>query len=318
MVQATQTVAGVTSDSTDFRTAFAAAVASVLPTGSTVTIVSVTILNVRYRQLLTTEVSVVYNVVSTATSSTLSSALSSGTAAMSTALQTSYPAAVVATPVVITITASPTTAPVALSTPSTASTSSGTSLVPIIAGAAGGGGLLLLLGLGFFLYRRNTIRKAKASHIHAALPDSAVMNYEEPDAERGLNDNDNNRLLKSKELPAPITPIEIAVPSINFNGTTSIDNKLQSTVTTTLAMGGSTVRSAVGGGGTKQSIGSSAATVTFQIGPDGSTPIPVITTSSLASIDWSNLALAARIGSGSFSAVCKYSCLNPTLTLPKL
>ena len=302
----------MTSDSTDFRTAFAAAVTSVLPSGSTVSIVSVTVINVRHRQLLTTAVSVVYTVSSTAAASDVSSALSSGTAAMSTAFQTSYPAAVVSTPVVVPISspvASPTVSPV-----------SGVSLVPIIAGAAGGGGggLLLLLGLGFFFYRRSTMRKAKTSHIHAALSDSAVMNNEVPDAERGLDDNNNNRVSESRELQASITPIEIESPSINFNGTASIDSKLQSTVTTTLAMGGSTVNNAAGGGGMKQSIGSSTATVTFHVGPDGSTPTPTSTKSSLVSIDWSNLALAAKIGSGSFSAVCKYSCLNPTLTLPKL
>ena len=202
-VQATQTVAGVTSDSASFRTAFAAAAASVLPTGSTVTIVSVTVVDVRHRQLLTAAVSVVYTVSSTAAANTLSSSLSSGTAAMSTALQTSYPTAVVATPVVITI-VSPVASPIA----SPVSAPSGPSLVPIIAGAVGGGGggLLLILGLGYLFYRRNALRKLTESQIHAAAsPDAA-----------GRNDNDNNRVSGSKELQAPKTGI--ASPTTNLSG----------------------------------------------------------------------------------------------------
>ena len=171
--------------------------------GSTVTIVSVTVVDVRHRQLLTAAVSVVYTVSSTAAANTLSSSLSSGTAAMSTALQTSYPTAVVATPVVITI-VSPVASPIA----SPVSAPSGPSLVPIIAGAVGGGGggLLLILGLGYLFYRRNALRKLTESQIHAAAsPDAA-----------GRNDNDNNRVSGSKELQAPKTGI--ASPTTNLSG----------------------------------------------------------------------------------------------------
>ena len=116
-VQATHTVAGVTSDSAYFRTAFASAVKSLLPTGSTVAIVSVTVINVRRRQLLATAVSVVYTVQSTAPASTLTSSLSSGTAAMTAVLQQSYPATTVAAPTVVAI-ANPTAAPTIESTTS--------------------------------------------------------------------------------------------------------------------------------------------------------------------------------------------------------
>ena len=110
-VQATQIVVGVTSDSADFRTAFASAVMSLLPTGSTVTIVSVT--------LLTKAVSVVYTVHSTASASTLTTSLSTGTATMTAVLQQSYPAVTVVAPtlVITNPTAAPTGAPSAPSIP---------------------------------------------------------------------------------------------------------------------------------------------------------------------------------------------------------
>ena len=160
-VQATQSVAGVTSDSADFRTAFASAVTSLLPTGSTVTIVSVTVINVRRRQLLTTVVSVVYTVQSTAPASTLTASLSSGTAAMTAVLQQSYPAATVATPTVVTI-ANPTAAPTAESTTSTNTvSSSGSSNANswISVGAGIGGGILLLLCVAGYLWHRRRIAK---------------------------------------------------------------------------------------------------------------------------------------------------------------
>ena len=159
-VQATQTVAGVTSDSTDFRTAFASAVASLLPTGSTVTIVSVTIIDVRHRQLLTKAVSVVYTVQSTASASTLTTSLASGTAAMTTVLQVSYPAATVAAPTVIAI-ANPTAAPTT-SSPVTSSSNASTS--NIIPGAVVGsvvGFVAILALISFHKQRRDKMNKKK-------------------------------------------------------------------------------------------------------------------------------------------------------------
>ena len=153
-VQATQTVAGVTSDSADFRTKFASAVMSLLPTGSTVTIVSVTIVDVRRRQLLITAVSVVYTVQSTAPASALTSSLSTGTAAMTAVLQQSYPAATVAAPTVITI-ANPTAAPT--NTISSGGSSNGNPWVA--AGAGIGGGILLLLFVVGFLWHRRRLAK---------------------------------------------------------------------------------------------------------------------------------------------------------------
>ena len=154
-VQATQTVAGVTSDSADFRTAFASAVMLLLPAGSTVTIVSVTIVDVRHRQLLTAAVSVVYTVQSTAPAGTLTSSLSSGTAAMTTVLQQSYPAAAVAAPTVVIVanpTAAPTTNPISSSGSSNASSW-------VATGAGIGGGVLLLLFIAGVLWHRRRLAK---------------------------------------------------------------------------------------------------------------------------------------------------------------
>ena len=162
-VQATQTVAGVTSDSADFRTAFASAVMSLLPTGSTVTIVSVTIVDVRRRQLLTTAVTVVYTVQSSAPASTLASSLSSGTAAMTAVLQQSYPAATVAAPTVITI-ANPTAAPT--NTISSGGSSNANSWVSAGAGI-GGGIVLLLLVVGFLWHRRRLAKRNQTIAIQA-------------------------------------------------------------------------------------------------------------------------------------------------------
>ena len=130
-VQVTQIVVGVTSVSADFRTAFASAVMSLLPTGSTVTIVSLT--GVSRRQLLTMAVSVVYTVQSTASASTLTSLLSTGAATMTAVLQQSYPAVIVMAPTVVITnpTAAPTGAPSApsISKPSF-SPSAGPTLAP--------------------------------------------------------------------------------------------------------------------------------------------------------------------------------------------
>ena len=156
-VQATQTVAGVTSDSADFRTAFASAVTSLLPTGSTVTIVSVTVINVRRRQLLTIAVSVVYTVQSTAPASTLTSSLSSGTAAMTAVLQVSYPAASVAAPTVAII-ANPTAAP---TTSSPIASSSSASSANIIPGAVVGGVVGFVALLALISFRNHQLQKKK-------------------------------------------------------------------------------------------------------------------------------------------------------------
>ena len=162
-VQATQTVAGVTSDSADFRTAFASAVMSLLPTGSSVTIVSVTVVDVRRRQLLTKAVSVVYTVQSTAPASALTSSLSSGTAAMTAVLQQSYPAAAVAPPTVVTI-ANPTAVPT--TSPPVASSSTTSSIVPgIVVGSVVG--FIVLLSL--ISFRRHQLQKKMKNKILAEV-----------------------------------------------------------------------------------------------------------------------------------------------------
>ena len=162
-VKATQTVAGVTKDSDEFRNAFASAVKSLLPTGSSVTIVSVTVVEVRRRQFLTTAVSVVYTVQSTAPASDLTSTLSSGTAAMTAVLQQSYPAAAVAPPTVVTIanpTASPTTSP------PVASSSTASSIVPgIVVGSVVG--FIVLLSL--ISFRRHQLQKKMKNKILAEV-----------------------------------------------------------------------------------------------------------------------------------------------------
>ena len=168
-VQATQTVAGVTEDSADFRTAFSSAVMSLLPTGSSVTIVSVTVVDVRHRQLLTTAVSVVYTVQSKAPASTLTSSLSTGTAAMTAVLQQSYPAATVAAPTVITI-ANPTAAPT--NTISSGGSSNGNPWVAAGAGI-GGGILLLLFVVGFLWHRRRLAKRNQTIAIQAPASASA-------------------------------------------------------------------------------------------------------------------------------------------------
>ena len=172
-VQATQTVAGVTSDSADFRTAFASAVMSLLPTGSSVTIDSVTVVDVRRRQLLTKAVSVVYTVQSTAPASALTSSLSTGTAAMTAVLQQSYPAATVAAPTVITI-ANPTAAPT--NTISSGGSSNANSWVSAGAGI-GGGIVLLLLVVGFLWHRRRLAKRNQTIAIQA--PASAPADDED-------------------------------------------------------------------------------------------------------------------------------------------
>ena len=303
-VQVTQTVAGVTSDSSTFRTAFASAVTSLLPTGSTVTIVSVTVINVRRRQLLTTVVSVVYTVQSTAPASTLTASLSSGTAAMTAVLQVSYPTASVAVPRVVAI-ANPTAAPtIALpfqpggaTSASAASASLEGSLLAIVVGLASGGGLLLLAGLGYLFHLHHKAHKVNESQIHATSSDTMMggygVNYDIQDAERG----DYN-------MAYDITFVEMAPPSINFSGTRTTGSKLQSSVTTaaiqssvtTAMMGGYYDDSAAGGGPAPANDG------------PGSPTRKAATISTLPFIKWSALTPSARIGSGSFSAVCKCSC----------
>ena len=178
-LQATQTVAGVTSDSTDFRTAFASAVMSLLPTGSTVTIVSVTVINLRSRQLLTTAVSVVYTVQSTASVSTLTSSLASGTAAMTTVLQQNYPVASVASPTLVTIanpTAAPTTGLVAFTNAVSGSSSSSSANSWVSVGAGiGGGVLLLLLVTGILWHRKRLAKKNRTIAIQSPADDEDAL-----------------------------------------------------------------------------------------------------------------------------------------------
>ena len=208
-VQATQTVAGVTSDSADFRTAFASAVMSLLPTGSTVTIISVTVVNVRRRQLLTTAaVSVVYTVQSTAPVSTLTTSLSSGTAAMTTVLQQSYPAAKIAAPKVVTI-ANPTAAPTAESTTSinNVSSSGSSSASPWVSVGAGiGGGVLLLLFVAGYLWHRRRLAKRNQT-IAIQAPSSA------PADDNGDALEVANLRQTVKPLAAATIPMEPELPS---------------------------------------------------------------------------------------------------------
>ena len=171
-VQATQTVAGVTSDSADFRTAFASAVMSLLPTGSSVTIVSVTIIDVRRRQLLTIAASVVYTVQSTAPVSTLTSSLSSGTAAMTAVLQVSYPAASVAAPMVAII-ANPTAAPTTSPPIASSNTASSTNIIP---GAVVGGVVGFIVLLALISFRNHQLQKKKTK---------ILVNVMEEDKEHG-------------------------------------------------------------------------------------------------------------------------------------
>ena len=222
-VQATQTIAGVTSDSADFRTAFASAVMSLLPTGSTVTIVSVTIIDVRHRQLLTaTVVSVVYTVQSSAPASTLTSSLSSGTAAMTALLQQSYPAATVAAPTVVTI-ANPTAAPTAESVTSTnAVSSSGSSSANswVSVGAGIGGGILLLLFVAGYLWHRKRLAKRNQT-IAIQAPESAPAD-DDGDALEVVNLRQTVKPPAAATIPyvverfIPIEPEpELSSPSLN-------------------------------------------------------------------------------------------------------
>ena len=144
------------------------------------------------------------------------------------------------------------------------------------------------------------MHKAKASQIHAASSDAAIGGAK---YEPGFDDDGNEADPESRKMTARKTPVGMISPSISFNGATTIStgNKLQSTVTTTVEMVGSTVNSALGGGG-NQSIGASVATATGQF--YDSTPTSV-TSSTLPSIDWNALVPSTRIGSGAFSAVCK-------------
>ena len=233
-VQATQTVAGVTSDSADFRTAFASAVMSLLPTGSTVTIVSVTVVNVRHRQLLTTAVSVVYTVQSTASASTLSSSLSSGTAAMTTVLQQNYPAASVAAPTVAII-ANPTAAPTAESVMNVVSSSNANSWVSV--GAGIGGGVLLLLFVAGFLWHRKRLAK-KSQTIAIQAPGSAPVD-DDGDALEVANLRQTVKPLAAATIPyiverfIPIEPEpepELSSPSLNGITGSEEDQVVSSTV----------------------------------------------------------------------------------------
>ena len=287
-----------------------------------------------------------YTVQSTATAKTLSTSLSSGTAAMSTTLQTSYPAAVVAAPVVITITVSPTATPTvapsaipslsgtpsaepsSMPSPPSASTgnsSAGGSLTTIIAGAAGGCGFLLLLGLGYVFYRRHAVNKEKKLQI--LVGGDAGLNYEIDDPECGdVVDDDIVSVPRTRKsvrlLRTSVTAVgELGTPSVDYSGTTTPVNQSQLSITTTTAAEGgaklntsgtttpggklmSSITTTTAGGGGTQSIASTAATAVVQF--DSYIPKAANTTI-LPSIDWSALTPSARIGSGSFSAVCKYS-----------
>ena len=231
-VQATQSVAGVTSDSADFRTAFASAVTSLLPTGSTVTIVSVTVINVRRRQLLTIAVSVVYTVQSTAPASTLTSSLSSGTAAMTAVLQVSYPAASVAAPTVAII-ANPTAAPTAESVMNVVSSSNANSWVSV--GAGIGGGVLLLLFVAGFLWHRKRLAK-KSQTIAIQAPGSAPVD-DDGDALEVANLRQTVKPLAAATIPyiverfIPIEPEpELSSPSLNGITGSEEDQVVSSTV----------------------------------------------------------------------------------------
>ena len=236
-VQATQTVAGVTSDSADFRTAFASAVMSLLPTGSTVTIVSVTVINVRRRQLLTIAVSVVYTVQSTAPASTLTSSLSSGTAAMTTVLQQSYPTATIAAPTVVTI-ANPTATPTAESVTSTNTvSSSGSSNANswVAVGAGIGGGVLLLLFVAGYLWHRRRLAKRNQT-IAIQAPASAPAD-DNGDALEVANLRQTVKPLAAATIPyiverfIPIEPEpELSSPSLNGITGSEEDQVVSSTV----------------------------------------------------------------------------------------
>ena len=153
-VQVMQTVAGVTSDSPAFRATFAAAVASLLPSGSNVTIISVTYVSARQlRTLLSAGVSVVYKVSSTQPVASLTAALSTGSAKLTTALQQTYPAATVYVPTVYT---APSSAPTPESPPLSAPAGTGASpsSTPLIAGVVGGvGGVALIAAVSLLLQR---------------------------------------------------------------------------------------------------------------------------------------------------------------------
>ena len=238
-VQATQSVAGVTSDSADFRTAFASAVTSLLPTGSTVTIVSVTVINVRRRQLLTIAVSVVYTVQSTAPASTLTSSLSSGTAAMTTVLQQSYPTATIAAPTVVTI-ANPTATPTAESVTSTNTvSSSGSSNANswVAVGAGIGGGVLLLLFVAGYLWHRRRLAKRNQT-IAIQAPASAPAD-DNGDALEVANLRQTVKPLAAATIPyiverfIPIEPEpepELSSPSLNGITGSEEDQVVSSTV----------------------------------------------------------------------------------------
>ena len=237
-VKATQTVAGVTSDSADFRTVFASAVMSLLPTGSTVTIVSVTVIDVRRRQLLTTAVTVVYTVQSTASASTLTSSLSSGIAAMTTVLQQSYPSATVAAPTIITI-ANPTATPTAESVTSTntVSSSGSSNANPWVSVGAGiGGGVLLLLFIAGCLWHRRRLAKRNQT-IAIQAPSSAPS--DDGDALEVANLRQTVKPLAAATIPyiverfIPIEPEpepELSSPSLNGITGSEEDQVVSSTV----------------------------------------------------------------------------------------
>ena len=254
-VQATQTVAGVTSDSTDFRTAFASAVMSLLPTGSIVTITSVTIIDVRHRQLLMIAVSVVYTVQSTAPASTLASSLSTGTAAMTAVLQQSYPAATVASPTIVTIanpTAAPTTAVPTTAAPTTAApttaTASSTNTISsggssnanswVSVGAGIGGGVLLLLFVVGFLWHRRRLAKRNQT-IAIQAPASASADDEVVHPRQVVNLQGNPLIAAAAAVAAvpytlersiPMEPDLLRSPSIGIIGSEEEDQVVSSTV----------------------------------------------------------------------------------------
>jgi hypothetical protein len=146
-VQATQTVAGVESDSADFRTSFTAALKSVLSADSVVTIVSVSVVDVR-RTLLAKGVVVVYKVASTQPASALTQTLAAGVSQMTTELQKTFPAATVAAPAVVAL-ASPSAAPNASN--AAPSGTKGASNDGLIAGVTVGVGVPLLVAIALLV-----------------------------------------------------------------------------------------------------------------------------------------------------------------------
>ena len=155
-VQVVQTITGVTSDSTDFRTSFLASLQSLLPTDSVVTITTVIVVNVR-RRLQTAGVSVKYEVTTRQPVSTLISLLSTSSTALTTKLQKTFPAASISAPsVTVAASAAPSSSPInnANSNTNANASSASNGNTPVIAGVVGGVGGLCCCCFLFLLRRK--------------------------------------------------------------------------------------------------------------------------------------------------------------------